>query len=83
MKRIPLIISTDPGIDDAAALTISLFAQELDVRMIVATWGNVSLKHTLDNALRLETFLKLQFQLSKAQLLRLFVMLFQQQMFME
>lgn len=58
MKRIPLIISTDPGIDDAAALTISLFAQELDVRMIVATWGNVSLKHTLDNALRLETFLK-------------------------
>lgn len=56
MKRIPLIISTDPGIDDAAALTISLFAQELDVRMIVATWGNVSLKHTLDNALRLETF---------------------------
>ncbi len=57
MKR-PLIISTDPGIDDAVAITISLFAAELDVKLISATWGNVSLDKTLANCLKLETFLK-------------------------
>ncbi len=35
MSKKPLIISTDPGIDDIAAMTISLFADELDVKMIV------------------------------------------------
>ena len=43
MSKKPLIISTDPGIDDVAAMTISLFAADLDVKMIVHTWGNVSL----------------------------------------
>ena len=57
MNKRPLIISTDPGIDDIAAMTISLFAQELDVRMIVPTWGNVALKYTLQNTLNLEKFL--------------------------
>lgn len=57
MNRKPLIISTDPGIDDAAAITISLFAKELDVKAVVATWGNVSLERTLENSLKLETFL--------------------------
>ena len=38
-------------------MTISLFAQELDVRMIVPTWGNVALKYTLQNTLNLEKFL--------------------------
>lgn len=58
MTKKPLIISTDPGIDDIAAITLSLFAPELDVKMIVPTWGNVALKYTLKNALELETFLK-------------------------
>ena len=57
MSKKPLIISTDPGIDDIAAMTISLFAAELDVKMIVPTWGNVSLAHTLQNTLDLENFL--------------------------
>ena len=57
MNKKPLIISTDPGIDDIAAMTISLFAKELDVRMIVPTWGNVALEYTLQNALNLEKFL--------------------------
>ncbi len=57
MSKKPLIISTDPGIDDIAAMTISLFADELDVKMIVPTWGNVSLAHTLQNTLDLENFL--------------------------
>lgn len=57
MSKKPLIISTDPGIDDVAAMTISFFADELDVKMIVPTWGNVSLEHTLQNTLDLENFL--------------------------
>lgn len=57
MSKIPLIISTDPGIDDIAAMTISLFAQEFDLKMIVPTWGNVLLEYTLQNTLNLEKFL--------------------------
>ena len=34
MSKKPLIISTDPGIDDVAAMTISFFADELDVDML-------------------------------------------------
>ena len=58
MLKKPLIISTDPGIDDVVALTTALFAPELDVKLIAATWGNVPLKNTLDNTLKLETFLQ-------------------------
>ncbi|WEV39035.1 nucleoside hydrolase [Lactobacillus sp. ESL0680] len=58
MTRKPLIISTDPGIDDAVAITIALFAKELDVKLIAATWGNVTLDKTLQNALKLEAFLQ-------------------------
>lgn len=57
MNKKPVIISTDPGIDDIAAMTISLFASELDVKMIVPTWGNVALEYTLQNTLNLEKFL--------------------------
>lgn len=56
MSRTPVIIDTDPGIDDAVALAIALFAEELDVRLITTVAGNVSLVHTTDNALKLVTF---------------------------
>lgn len=56
MSRTPVIIDTDPGIDDAVALAIALFAEELDVRLITTVAGNVSLAHTTDNALKLVTF---------------------------
>ena len=57
MTKKRVILSTDPGIDDIAATTFLLFDPQVDLRMIVATWGNVSLKYTLQNALKLETFL--------------------------
>lgn len=57
MTKTPLIISTDPGIDDAVAITIALFAKQLDVKLIVPTWGNVSLPKTLTNTLKLLAFL--------------------------
>lgn len=58
MAKKPLIISTDPGIDDVVAITISLFANNLDVKLIAATWGNVPVDKTLVNTLKLETFLE-------------------------
>lgn len=58
MSRKPVIIDTDPGIDDAVAIAIALFAEELDVRLITTVGGNVGIEHTTDNALKLVTFFK-------------------------
>lgn len=49
----PLIIDTDPGVDDAVALVLALRSPEVDVRAVVAAFGNVELERTLDNACRL------------------------------
>lgn len=49
----PLIIDTDPGVDDAVALVLALRSPEVDVRAVVAAFGNVGLDRTLDNAGRL------------------------------
>lgn len=56
MNRRPIIIDTDPGIDDALAIAIALFSEELDVRLITTVAGNVSLDHVTTNALRLLHF---------------------------
>ncbi len=55
MRR-PIIIDTDPGIDDALAIAIALFSEELDVRLITTVAGNVSLEHVTNNALKLLNF---------------------------
>lgn len=49
----PVIIDTDPGIDDALAIAIALFAPELDVKLITTVAGNVGLDLVTHNALRL------------------------------
>lgn len=56
MSKRPVIIDTDPGIDDAVAIAIALFAEELDVRLITTVGGNVGIEHTTDNALKLVSF---------------------------
>lgn len=56
MRRIPIIIDTDPGIDDAAALGLALYRKELDVKLITTVHGNVTLDKTTDNALKLLSF---------------------------
>ena len=43
MNKRPIIIDTDPGIDDALAIAIALFSDELDVRLISTVAGNVGL----------------------------------------
>ena len=42
MNKRPIIIDTDPGIDDAVAIAIALFSGELDVRLLTTVAGNVS-----------------------------------------
>ena len=56
MQKRPIIIDTDPGIDDALAIAIALFSDELDVRLITTVAGNVSLEKVTYNTLRLLRF---------------------------
>lgn len=56
MKKIPIIIDTDPGIDDAAALGMAFYREEIDVKLISTVHGNVSVDKTTANALKLVTF---------------------------
>lgn len=53
MKKKPLIIDTDPGIDDAIAIAIALFSEEVDVKLITTVAGNVATHLVTDNALKL------------------------------
>lgn len=53
MTKRPIIIDTDPGIDDAVAIAIALFAEELDVKLITTVAGNVSLEKVTYNVMRL------------------------------
>lgn len=51
-----IILDTDPGIDDAVAIAIALFSEELDVKLITTVAGNVSIDKTTKNALNLTSF---------------------------
>jgi pyrimidine-specific ribonucleoside hydrolase len=50
---IPLVIDTDPGIDDALAVLLALASPEVDLRLVTTVHGNVELAQTTENALRL------------------------------
>jgi pyrimidine-specific ribonucleoside hydrolase len=49
---VPLVIDTDPGIDDALAVLLALASPEVDLRLVTTVHGNVGLDLTTDNALR-------------------------------
>lgn len=53
---LPIIIDTDPGIDDAAAISVALSHPYFDVKMISTVNGNVSIEKTTANALKLKNF---------------------------
>lgn len=56
MSKRPIIIDTDPGIDDAIAIAFAVFSEELDVKLITTVAGNVSIEKVTKNALQLLTF---------------------------
>ncbi|EGT5712067.1 ribonucleoside hydrolase RihC [Cronobacter dublinensis subsp. dublinensis] len=56
MKKTPIILDTDPGIDDAVAIAAALFSPEIDLKLITTVAGNVSVEKTTRNALQLLHF---------------------------
>ena len=53
MDKIPLLIDTDPGVDDALALLMALADDRHDIVGLTIAAGNVGLRHTVANALKL------------------------------
>ena len=53
MAKIPLLIDTDPGVDDALALLMAFSDPAHDVVALTVVAGNVGLPHTVANALKL------------------------------
>jgi purine nucleosidase len=51
--RIPLLIDTDPGVDDAWALLMAFASPHHEVLGLTISAGNVGLAHTVRNALKL------------------------------
>ncbi|MCY4286294.1 MAG: PfkB family carbohydrate kinase [Thiotrichales bacterium] len=54
----PVVIDTDPGIDDALAIMLALRSYELRVELMTTVAGNVGLRATTDNARRLLALLE-------------------------
>jgi inosine-uridine nucleoside N-ribohydrolase len=50
---VPVVIDTDPGIDDCLALLLAFASPELDVRGIAVSYGNTVLEHAHRNALEI------------------------------
>lgn len=53
MEKIPVIIDSDPGIDDALALLIAFQSKKLDIKLITTVAGNVDVDKNTENALYL------------------------------
>ncbi|TDK23260.1 nucleoside hydrolase [Luteimonas aestuarii] len=51
--KIPLLIDTDPGVDDALALLMAFDSPGHDIVGLTIAAGNVGLRHTVANALKL------------------------------
>ena len=52
MKKIPVIIDCDPGVDDMAALLLAHQMPELEILAVTTVAGNVSVDKTTINAMR-------------------------------
>lgn len=50
MKKIPIIIDCDPGVDDVLAIMLAHTKEELEIKAITTVSGNVTLNYTTHNA---------------------------------
>ena len=50
---IPMIIDTDPGVDDAVALMLAAASPEVQLLAVTTVFGNAHVEVTTANALRL------------------------------
>lgn len=53
---IKILMDTDPGIDDAAALTMAINDPKIDLKLITTVAGNVTVDKTTKNALKIVRF---------------------------
>jgi pyrimidine-specific ribonucleoside hydrolase len=53
MRKIPIIIDCDPGLDDAIALFVAFESPEFDIRAITTVAGNQTIEKVTKNALQL------------------------------
>lgn len=59
-----IIMDTDPGIDDAAAITMAINDPKLDLKLITTVAGNVTVDKTTKNALKLVRFFNSDIQVA-------------------
>ena len=59
MKKIPLIIDCDPGVDDAFAIILANGIEKFDVLAITSVSGNVDIDLTTKNALMITDLLNM------------------------
>ncbi len=59
MLKRPIIIDTDPGVDDTIAIMLAKSHPELDIKAITPVTGNVPYSSTSQNALRLAKYLNI------------------------
>ena len=64
-KRIPVIIDTDPGVDDVLAIMVAAASDKLNIVGITPVDGNVCADYTHRNALDLVEFLKMDIPVAK------------------
>ena len=55
--RTPIIIDTDPGIDDAIAIFLAFSSDKLDIRALTTVAGNITLDKASKNALDLVAYI--------------------------
>lgn len=53
LKKINCIIDTDPGVDDAVAIALSLYDNIMDIKLITTVCGNLSLDTVTRNVIHL------------------------------
>ncbi len=59
MSKRPVIIDTDPGVDDTIAILLAASSNEIEIKAITPVLGNVPYHQTSQNALRLREKLNL------------------------
>ena len=65
MFKIPVVIDTDPGIDDFFAIMLANSSEKLDIKAITSVAGNQTLDKTTKNALDISNYLKMNCVVAK------------------
>lgn len=60
MKKIPLILDCDPGMDDAIAIILANAKECFDLKAVTSVAGNVELEHTTHNLQLLKSLLDMK-----------------------